>query len=84
METATIKTPGHPKTNSNQRIKGIEAHHKISQHLEQASKDHLTAAKYLEAGNEELAMQNTLKAQAHLIYANELQRENIKRYLLAD
>lgn len=82
MESTEPETPVHSQKVVNQRLRGYETEKKTGQHLEAAAKNHFAAAKHRQAGNEELAAQNILKAQGHLIIAAELQQRNIKHQLL--
>ena len=58
----------------------IENHKKIAAHLETAAKHHQDAAKHHEAENHEKAALSTVKAQGHLLLANEAQKEDVKNH----
>ncbi|MBL7931296.1 MAG: hypothetical protein JNL60_05325 [Bacteroidia bacterium] len=84
METKETNKPSQPQKIMSQRLKRVEAHNKTAQNLEEAAKNYFTAAKYLQAGNEEFASEHTLKAKGHILIAAELQEEYIKLPVIAD
>ena len=60
----------------------IDSHKKTANHLDQASKYHLEAAKHHEADDHDKAAKSALTAQGHLILAHEGQKEEAKKYAL--
>lgn len=60
----------------------VENHKKIAKHLETAAKHHEDAAKHHEADNHEKAALSTVKAQGHLLLANQAQKEDVKNHAL--
>lgn len=62
----------------NQKI--IDGHKKAAEHLTNASKSHLEAAKHHENGDHEKAAHSTIQAHGHHIMAREVQKEDAKHH----
>jgi len=60
--------------------KNVDNHKKIATHLETAAKHHEDAAKHHETDSHEKAALSTVKAQGHLLLANEAHKEVVKNH----
>lgn len=58
--------------------KRVDSHKKTAEHLSNASKSHLEAAKHHENGEHEKAAHSTVKAHGHHTMARDLQKEDAR------
>ncbi|MBL7884711.1 MAG: hypothetical protein JNL69_11625 [Bacteroidia bacterium] len=77
-----ITTPLKKEEITDSSKRRITSHQTTAAHLDNASKHHLNAAKHHESGEHEKAAECTLKAQGHVLLANEVQREDFKHLAL--